>query len=120
MEKLTAEDENIKLKYLIAAAKSQISKLLFRVGEMDSEISELKYDIKKLVDLNNNLSGVGGGDFRVVGGDLVAKKTSKCDRIKAHDEAMKDFRAKNDRLAIIMRQKEEIEYLKNEIESIRK
>ena len=117
MENLTIEEENIKLKYFISAAKSEISKLLFRVGEKDSEIDELKDDIKKLVKSNNRLSGIGGGDFKVVRGKLITKIPKK-DRIEAHNEAMKEFKAKNDRLAIIMRQKAEIELLRGKIESL--
>lgn len=120
MENLTTEEENIKLKYLVGAAKHEISKLLFKVGEKDSEIDELKDSIKELVKSNNNLSGVGGGDFKVVGGNLITKKLPKKKRIEAHNEAMKEFKAKNDRLAIIMRQKSEIELLKKEIENLEK
>ena len=115
MKPITKSEENIKLKYLIKALKSDVSKLRFIIGEKDSEIEELKYDIKKLVQANNNLSGIGGGDFKIVKGNLITKKQKKEDRVKSKLEAKKQFKLNNDRLNIIMNLKKEIEELKNSI-----
>ena len=115
MTELTDSEENIKLKYLIKALKSDVSKLSFTIGEKDSEIEELKYDIKKLVQSNNNLSGIGGGEFKVVKGKLTTKNTKKEERLRIRSEAKNNFKENNDRLTIIMNLKKEIEILKNSI-----
>ena len=55
MENLTIEEENIKLKYLLRAAKSEIKKreddlkpLNFKIGELQSYIDELEHNKKEL------------------------------------------------------------------------
>mgnify|MGYP003662458205 CR=1 FL=1 len=74
---MIGSEENIKLKYILKASMAEISKLKFKIGEKDSEIDELKSDIKKVVKENNLLNGKGGGNYRVVKGKLIDKNWHK-------------------------------------------